>query len=354
MSKTNFDILDPGNEFASIAIDGLINDACSFISSGSYALNALLSGSLFGGFPNNTVTAIAGAEASGKTFLCLDAVKTFQDSNPGAVCCWFDSESATNSDMMESRNLDLSRVKVFPVVTVEDFRHQLSRMLTKYLAIPKSDRFPLMFVLDSLGNLSTNKEVNDIEEGVDKRDMTRAQLVKGTFRALGLNLGLAQCPLLVTNHVYTTMGQMYPVAEMSGGSGIRYISSHVLMLGKSKDKDGKEVIGINVRCKMVKSRFTKENHEIQTRINYDTGMDAYYGLLPLAEMVGMATQVSTKWRIEGDESAHFEKHIYKSPETYFTEEFLKKLDAKVHKFFMYGNAYQKWLEKQGDIDVQET
>ena len=52
------------------------------IDTGSYALNALLSGSIYGGVPNNKVTAFAGESATGKTFFVLGIVKQFLEANP--------------------------------------------------------------------------------------------------------------------------------------------------------------------------------------------------------------------------------------------------------------------------------
>ena len=63
-----------------------------------------------------------------------------------------------------------------------------------------------MVVLDSLGMLSTEKEMTDTAEGKTTRDMTRAQVIKATFRVLTLKLGKASIPLIMTNHTYQVVG----------------------------------------------------------------------------------------------------------------------------------------------------
>ena len=116
-----------------------------------------------------------------------------------------------------------------------------------------------MFVLDSLGMLSTTKEMEDTAEGKETRDMTRSQIVKSAFRVLTLKLGQANVPMIMTNHTYDVIGSMFPQKEMGGGSGLKYAASSIVYLGKKKEKDGAEVVGNIVHCKNYKSRITKEN-----------------------------------------------------------------------------------------------
>ena len=141
----------------------------------------------------------------------------------------------------------------------------------------------MMFVLDSLGMLSTSKELADSAEGKDTRDMTRAQVVKAIFRILTLKLGKANVPLLITNHTYDVVGAYVPTKEMGGGSGLKYAASTIIYLSKKKEKDGKEVIGNIIKAKAAKSRLTKENASVDTRLYFDArGLDKYYGLLELS------------------------------------------------------------------------
>lgn len=206
------------NEYASIVEDGIeAGDITCYFDTGSYSLNALLSGSIYGGLPGNKVTALAGEPSTGKTFYAINILKTLLDTNSEAFVFYFESESAVSKSMFEDRKVDTKRIAVIPVSTVQEFRTQAVKILDAYLKIPEKDRKPMLFVLDSLGNLSTDKEVEDIASGKDTRDMTRAQLIRAAFRVLTLKLGKAKVPLIVTNHVYQVVGSYVPMQKMGGG-----------------------------------------------------------------------------------------------------------------------------------------
>ena len=325
-----------GNEYASLVSDGVAaGDTCSFIDTGSYIFNGLVSGSIYGGIPGNKITAIAGESSTGKTFFCLGVVQHFLESNPDAGVIYFESESALSKDQIEERGIDSTRMMIVPVTTVQEFRTQSIRILDKYLQQPEDQRQPLMFVLDSLGMLSTSKEVEDSEAGKDTRDMTRAQVVKSIFRVLTLKLGKANVPMLVTNHTYDVVGAYIPTKEMGGGSGLKYAASTIIYLSKKKEKDGKEVVGNIIKCKTAKARLTKENNQVEVRLYYDTGLDKYYGLLELGEKYGIFERKGNRIVVGG--SSVYPKTILEDPEKYFTPEVMQALDEVAAKEFKYGN-----------------
>ena len=250
-------IKESGNEYASIVEEGVAaGDVHSYIDTGSYLFNALLSGSLNGGLPSNKITALAGESATGKTYFALGMVKQFLDANPDAGVLYFESESAIPRELIESRGIDPKRMVILPVVTIQEFRTQAIKILDAYLE--QEELKPMMLVLDSLGNLSTTKELEDTAAGAETRDMTRAQIIKACFRVLTLKLGRANVPLIVTNHTYDVIGAYMPTKEMGGGSGLKYAASSIVYLSKKKDKDGTEVIGNIIHCKNQKSRLTVE------------------------------------------------------------------------------------------------
>ena len=330
-------IKETGNEFASLASDGITaGDVTSFIDTGSYSFNALLSGSIYGGLPGNRITAIAGEAATGKTFFALGILKNYLEKDKDAGVVLFESENAVSKDMIEARGVDSSRVVVVPVSTVQEFRSQSIKILDKYLQQSDSERKPLMFVLDSLGMLSTTKEMTDTAEGKETRDMTRSQIVKSTFRVLTLKLGQANVPMLMTNHTYDVIGSMFPQKEMGGGSGLKYAASTIIYLGKRKEKIGTEVVGNIIHCKTYKSRITKENSQIDVKLTYKRGLDKYYGLLQLGEEAGIFKKVSTRYEMP-DGSKVFGKAINDEPEKYFTKEVLEKIDEHARQKFTYGS-----------------
>ena len=329
-------IKSTGNEYASLVEDGVeAGDVENFIDTGSYIFNALLSGSIHGGLPANKITALAGESATGKTYFLCGIVKNFLDANPDAGVIYFESESAITKQMIVDRGIDAKRMVIVPVTTVQEFRTQAIRVLDTYLAQNEADRKPMFLCLDSLGMLSTTKEVEDTTDGKETRDMTRAQVLKAAFRVLTLKLGKAKIPMVVTNHTYDVVGSMFPTKEMGGGSGLKYAASSIIYLSKEKEKDGTEVVGNIVHCKNHKSRLTVENKMVDVRLTYDKGLDKYYGLLELAEKYDIFKKVSTRYELP-DGSKQFGKTILNDPETYFTDEIMSKLDESASKEFKYG------------------
>ena len=322
-----------GDDFTQLARD--IDDEERYIDTGSYIFNGLVSGSIFGGVSSNKITAIAGESSTGKTFFSLAVVKNFLDNNPDGYCLYFDTEAAVNKGLLESRGLDLSRVVVVNVVTIEEFRSKALKAVDIYLKTNTEDRKPCMFVLDSLGMLSTEKEIRDALDDKQVRDMTKSQLVMGAFRMLTLKLGQANVPLIVTNHTYDVIGAYVPTKEMGGGSGLKYAASTIIYLGKKKEKDGKEVIGNIIKAKTHKSRLSKENKQVEIRLYYDErGLDKYYGLLELGEIGGLWKNVAGRYEINGKKI--YAKQIYANPEEYFTPEVMQALDEIAQKEFSYG------------------
>ena len=331
-------IKETGNEYASLVSEGVeAGDVDTFINTGSYMFNALLSGSIHGGIPSNKITALAGESATGKTFFVLGMVKNFLDNNKDAGVIYFESESALTKKLIEDRGIDSERMVIMPVTTVQEFRHQALTILDKYNEQDEADRKPLLLVLDSLGMLSTTKEVEDTAEGKETRDMTRAQILKAAFRVLTLKLGRTKVPMIITNHTYDVVGAYMPMKEMGGGSGLKYAASTIVYLSKKKEKEGTDVVGNIIHCKTQKSRLSKENMMVDVRLRYDTGLDKHYGLVDLAVKHGIFKQVSTRIELP-DGTKQYAKSIYADPEKYFTKEVMKQLDEAAEKEYSYGNS----------------
>ena len=323
-----------GNDYTQLASD--IDETETYVDTGSYIFNGLISGSIFGGVSNNKITAIAGESSTGKTFFSLAVVKNFLDSNPDGYCLYFDTEAAVNKSLLTSRGIDLDRLVVVNVLTLEEFRTKALKAVDIYLKTDTEGRKPCMFVLDSLGMLSTEKEIRDALDDKQVRDMTKSQLVKGAFRMLTLKLGQANIPLIVTNHTYDVIGSYIPTKEMGGGSGLKYAASTIIYLSRKKEKDGKEVVGNIIKAKTAKSRLSKENKEVQVRLYFDDrGLDRYYGLLELGEIGGIWKNVAGRYEINGKKV--YGKQILANPEEYFTSEVMQALDEIAQKEFSYGS-----------------
>jgi len=322
-----------GDDYTQIASE--IDENERFIDTGSYIFNAVVSGSIYGGVSSNKITAIAGESSTGKTYFSLAVVKNFLDTNPDGYCLYFDTEAAVNKGLLKSRGVDLTRTVVVNVVTIEEFRGKALKAVDIYLKTDEENRKPCMFVLDSLGMLSTEKEITDALNDKQVRDMTKSQLVKGAFRMLTLKLGQANIPLIVTNHTYDVIGSYVPTKEMGGGSGLKYAASTIIYLSRKKEKDGKEVVGNIIKAKTHKSRLSKENKEVEIRLYYDErGLDRYYGLLELGEKHGVFKRKGN--RIVVGESSVYPSAILADPDKYFTEEVMEKLEEASNEEFSYG------------------
>ena len=324
-----------GDDYTKLASD--VDDTERYVDTGSYIFNALVSGSIYGGISGDKITAIAGETSTGKTFFSLAVVKNFLEKHPDGGVMYFDTESAIKKGMLVERGIDLERFGHVQVVTIEQFRNRALKIVDKYLGLDEKDRKPMMFVLDSLGMLSTEKEIKDVLEDKQTRDMTKSQLVKGAFRMLTLKLGQANVPLIVTNHTYDVIGAYVPTKEMGGGSGLKYAASTIIYLSKAKEKDGTEIVGNIIKAKTVKSRLSRENKTVSIRLYYDErGLDRYFGLLELGESTGVIKKVGNRYEIDGKKV--YGKEVYSNPEKYFTEELMAKIDDAAQSEFTYGGG----------------
>jgi len=322
-----------------------------WVDTGCFILNALISGSLYGGVSNNKITALAGEEATGKTFFALGMVNNFLQQNDHGGVIYYDTEAAVTQEMMSTRGIDIHRIVVSEPQTIQQFRHNALQVLERYTE-HKNNRPPMMMVLDSLGQLSTTKEMEDSTEGKETRDMTKAQVIKAAFRTLGLRLSKAQVPMIITNHTYDAVGSYIPKKVMSGGSGLKYTASTILFLSKKGDKDTEKGEGNLIKVTTQKSRFTKPNKTIEVRLNYTTGLDRYYGLLELAEKYDVIKKVSNRYEFP-DGSKHFAKAINTDPEKFFTEDIMERLEQAAAKEFKYGEE-RELFGGYGETDQSET
>ena len=296
---------------------------------------------MYGGVPNNKITAFAGETTTGKTFFALAVVKQFLIDNPTGGVVYYDTEAAVTKEMMESRGIDTQRIILSEPQSIQQFRTHAIKVLDEYEKTAEGKRPPMMMVLDSLGILSSEKELADSAAGNDTRDMTKAQLIRGTFRVLTLKLAKLKVPMIVTNHVYEVIGSYIPMKEMGGGSGLKYAASTIAFLSKKKERDGKDIIGSIIKVKMFKSRLSKENQEVECLLNYDTGLDKYYGLTELAVQAGAWTTSAN--RVETAQGKAYPKAILKEPEKYFTQDVLDAVEGYVKNKFSYG----------GEVDDRE-
>ncbi len=337
-----------GFETGSILSENSFSEVDEWISTGNYLLNAQISGSLFGGIPNTRSLGVMGDPGTGKSFFCLNIAREAQKQGYDVVYC--DTEGAIDKSSAANFGIDLNRVRYQPIQTVSQFQTFVSNLLDLVKKAKASGENPkILLILDSLGMLSTDKELNDAMKGHNAADMgAKAKELRKLFRVITLDLTAAKIPLICTNHVYAGGGYI-PTKESSGGDGPIFAMSAVSFLSKAQLKDGAGTkTGIVVTSNLKKSRFTVPE-VIKFHISFANGMNPYVGLQDYVtwdacgiergkfeeiknaegkkEMVFKPNASSTRWGVK-----HLGKTVASTelftPEV-FTEDVLRQLDVNV-------------------------
>jgi RecA/RadA recombinase len=273
------------SEIGSILTENKFSKIDEYIPTGNYILNAQLSGSLFGGIPNTRSVALSGESGVGKSFMCLNIAREAQKMGYYIIYC--DSEAAIDEDIVRKFGIDPEKVRYQPVNTIKSLKNicanlhaQLKEKKEKGYELPK-----IMVIVDSIGNLATDKERNDALSGSDKKDMTRAGDIRSMFRIITTDLAEMKIPLVFTNHSYTSVGSYVPQQIMTGGGGAIYAPSMILMLSKANlkennkeaEKAGMTKTGVLVTSKPGKNRFARPI-PVKFHISFYNGMNPYVGL----------------------------------------------------------------------------
>lgn len=351
------------NPYACPASDGILGgDVTGYVDTGAYMLNALMSGSIHKGLPKGKITAIAGESSTGKTYLALSIVRTFLDADPEALVFYFESEGAISTQMLEERLIDTTRVGQIPVNTVQDFKHQALLAIDGLKSREKKTgkKVPVLFILDSLGQLASAKEVDIAREGVDTLDMTRAKQIRGMARVLTFPLAINGITMIVTNHTYAPMSA-YSGREMSGGEGMKYASDQIIFLSKRKDKEGlieksgstagaKDVKGNIITGTVFKGRLSKENSKAEIYLHPKHGLFRYFGMIDMAIQADLWKQTGAYVEV-CDGSKHYKKEIYQSPETFFTPAVMDGIDAYARSIYLYGETADREMEEDLGIKI---
>jgi RecA/RadA recombinase len=339
-----------GFEMGSMLADNTFSEVDEWISTGSYILNAQISGTLFGGIPNTRSFGLMGDPGTGKSFVCLNIVREAQKKGYNVLYC--DTEGAIDKSSALKFGIDPNKIRYQPIQTVSQFQTFVSNVVDMVKKAKSAGENPkLLLVVDSLGTLSTDKELADAIKGHNAADMgAKAKELRKLFRVITLDLTAAKIPLICTNHVYTGGGYM-PTKESSGGDGPIFAMSVISFLSKAQLKDGAGTkTGIIVTSTLKKSRFTIPE-QTKFHISFSNGMNPYVGLQDFVsweacgigrgkyeevknkegvkEMVFTPNASSTRWAIK-----HLGKTVTSSqlftPEI-FTDDVLKQLDEAVIK-----------------------
>jgi len=294
------------------------NDPTDWISTGSYALNYLISGDFHRGVPLGKVTVFAGESGAGKSYFCAgNIVKHAQDQ--GIFVVLIDSENALDESWLQALDVDTGEDKLLKLnmSMIDDVAKTVSTFMADYKAMNEEDRPKILFVIDSLGMLLTPTDVDQFNKGDMKGDMGRkpkalTSLVRNTVNMIGsYNVGL-----VCTNHTYASQDMFDPDDKISGGQGFIYASSIVVAMKKMKLKEDEggnkisEVRGIRAGCKVMKTRYAKPFEGVQVKIPYETGMNPYSGLVELFEKKGLLEKQGNRLKyidLNGEEHIDYRK-----------------------------------------------
>ena len=337
------------NPLGSVMEQSTFSDVTEWIDTGNYHLNACVSGSLFGGWPNNRSCSIAGPSGTGKTFLILNSIR--EAINMGYNVVFYDSEAAVDKELMKKFGIDTNKVNYQPTNTVQEFRTSVTTITKRMQEVKRSGgEVPkLMIILDSAGNLATAKEIEDARTGSEKSDMTRSKILKSIFRIIMTPLADLKIPFLFTNHTYQTQ-DFISRQVAGGGTGPEYAASIVLFLNKAQLKEGGEKAGIIVTAKPNKNRFAKPN-PIKFHLHYTQGMNKFVGLENYIdwEDIGITKGIIEKGQKVPKATArnwickHLDETVPNSEffsEKVFTKEVLQKIEAKIQPLFNYNTEVE--------------
>lgn len=308
-----------------------------YFDTGCYALNAFLSdGDIFKGCILGKKYAYSGESSTAKSYFIAYKIKAFLDKYPDGMILFYETEGSSIREMAESIGIDMDRVLVEPVSTVEELRFSAINYIEKlekdYLDTKEKTR--MMVVLDSLGMLSSNKEIEDGKAGKDTKDMTMAAAKKSFYRAISLKFSLLQIPMITANHSYTNIGGYGDSQVEGGGSGFQYAGDVRFLLSKSQKRSGTIQTGVTIRIKVKKSRFIKENQTINIDLDFEKGLNKYSYMVEFAEACGMLKSTDSTVTFEGQEYGRemFEQNFAQ----YFNEEKMKMLRERIKTSLCFG------------------
>lgn len=341
--------LDDINPDADFLSEHTLSNVTDWIDTGCYALNAIMSGSLFKGVPVGRITGFYGPQAVGKTLILNKIMANAM--KKGYKPVYFDSENALDDATAARLGCDISKVKHAPVETIESLKHQMVTLLTKLIEI-NAKRKVILFV-DSLGNLSTQKEIDDALKGSTSSDMgSKAKAMSSLLRTITNRAAKAEVPIIFTNHIYENPGQMYPtlIKQQAGGLKPLFLASLLVQLSTTTEKTdetigevnplSQKVSGVFVRALTAKNRFAPPFIETKMYLNFKTGLSKYYGLLDLAVACGTVIFEGKTYTLPTGEKLGYAS-AFENKEEFWNNERLKELDAAVQSKLVFSSEPQE-------------
>ena len=351
--KDIFKSVDALNPDAAVLDTATLSTADDWIDTGSYALNAIISGSLYKGIPSGRITGFAGPSMAGKTLIMNKVMANAQ--KKGYIPVIWDSEVAVDKKSAEGAGMDTTRVKYYPVETIEDCRNQMCAFLDNVIKAENPD-LKFIVAIDSLGNLASAKEIKDTTAGKEASDVgQRAKAIKSMMRTLTYKAAKAKVPILFSNHIYEGM-EMFPtlVKTQSGGKGPIYLASVLVQLSTRNEKSSENpneesvaishnISGVTLGAMTVKNRFVPSYLKTELYLNFKTGLDKHTGLFEIAEAFGVIEKPGRTVMYKG-ESLGYRKDLEKDPK--FWEKIMPDLEKALQDKLCYGTSSSVDIEEE--------
>ena len=314
-------------------------------------LNVALSGRLDGGLTPG-LTVFAGPSKHFKTAFALLLAKSYMEKYSDSVVLFYDSEFGSPQSYFESFGIQTDRVLHTPVTDVEQLKHDSMQQLNN---LERGDR--IIFIVDSVGNLASRKEVDDSLSGKSVADMSRAKQLKSLFRMLTPHLTIKDIPMVVVNHTYKEIG-MFPRDVVSGGTGVYYSADNIFIIGRQQEKDKDGLSGYNFIINVEKSRYVREKSKIAVEVSFEGGISKWSGLLDVALSGGYVTKPSNGWYSKKDEEKKYRLKETNNKDFWIPilqdEKFRKYVESKFQagSSLMDSDLTEKELEEEFDNATQ--
>ena len=340
--------IDTINPYATYLNESTLSSSTGWISTGSMPLNAVISGSLYGGIPRNRLTMICGESMSGKSFIVIKTLANAQ--KQGLIPVIFDTENAIDKSMAANLGLDTSMVKYVPCFSIEQTRNSIYKFLTKAKEQGVEDKF--IVAIDSLGNLENELSINRMEKESTSMDMgTRARAIKSLLRTCTQLSAYTKTTFICTNHTYDDPSAMYEsiIKNQPGGKSVVYLPSVTVQLARKPEKsdegktmDGELTVGqrnypgVILRALTVKNRYIQQYLQTEMYLSFKSGLDKYYGLLDLAVGFGVVVQTGSTYAFPDGEKIGYFKNWRKNEAVW--ERILPSLEKSIKEKWAYGKV----------------
>lgn len=347
--KSVLDTIDSINPHATYLSESTLSTVDGWINTGSYVLNAIISGSINKGIPRNRVTLLAGESMTGKTYIVNKILANAQ--KDGLIPVIFDTEGAIDAESASKLGLDVSKVKYVPCFSIEETRNTIFNFLTKVKENGQEGKF--IIAIDSLANLENQLSIDRMNKESTSMDMgTRARAIKSLLKTCTNLSRLTKTTFVITNHTYDDPSAMYEsmIKNQPGGKSVWYLSDVAVQLARKPEKDdgGKAVDskltvgqrnypGVILRALTVKNRFIRQYLQGEMYLSFESGLNKYYGLLDLAVGFGVVVQNGATYALaDGTKLGYYKS--WRGDEELWNNKLLPAIEAKINTEWQYGNS----------------